>query len=99
MPRYLLSLTILFAMWTGDTFIFPARADGIAVVHRPKKVRSVIRLPDCEFGTCVRRHQIACPDRYSCYSLYGAYGPYGGQSYWARYTSDGWRAAIVVRRR
>jgi hypothetical protein len=94
-------LAALLFVASSEGFVSHASADGIPVVHRAKKLRPTViyRAPDCRGGTCTLHRPIACPDRYSCYSLYGAYGPYGGASYWARYTSDGWRAALVVPRR
>src|SRR3954447_13881878 len=101
MRRTINFFAALLVVLTQQGLVSEAFADGIAVVHRTNKVRSVTvyHAPDCRGGSCTLHRPVVCPDRYSCYSLYGAYGPYGGPSYWSRYTADGWRAALIVRRR
>ena len=99
MRNYLGIFAALSFLVSGEGFFSAAAADGIAVA-RPRKVRAVtVHVPDCQYGACVHRRQVVCPDRFSCYSLYGAYGPYGGPAYWARYSSAGWHGGLVVRRR
>jgi hypothetical protein len=101
MRRTISFFAALLLVMTQEGLVSKASADGIAVVHRTNKVRpvAVYHAPDCRYGPCTLHRPVVCPDRYSCYSLYGAYGPYGGPSYWSRYTADGWRAAVIVRRR
>jgi hypothetical protein len=89
MPRTVVMIVGVLAIFSCDVLGHGARSDGITVPQLAKKVRHHYRASKCGlYDRC--GVPVGCPDG-TCYSLYGAYGPYGGPAYWARYTAEGWR--------